>query len=95
MQTLQYYADGILSADRLGKFLFSNINVVKRQVTNKRMNSASVTSMLKQRIAEYHIAAMQDITEEELNAIVKPYSSHSLKCGAITTTASKGASAQA
>jgi len=94
VQTLQYYADGALSADRLGKFLFSNINVVKRQVTNKRMNSASVTSMLKQRIAEYHIAAMQDITEEELNAIVKPSSSHSLKRGAITTTASKGASAQ-
>lgn len=90
-ETQRKYDDLIIFPDEKGLKLFHNI-IQRTKVITKRMNAYTVGSILKGRIKEYYVATKLHISQEELEDLVAPYSSHSLKRSALTEAAKKGAS---
>ena len=80
-RTKQLYAQQQLSADALGHKLFTNICQRTLKVSNKRITTATVTKILKSRLSDFFARTNDNLSMDEIDAMVEPYTSHSLKSG--------------
>ena len=89
--TQQMYVSHLLKPDDKGSKLFHNIDQRTLQVVDRRITTYTIINILKSRLRFFFARARPDISQEDIELMVEPYSSHSLKRGAITDAASKGA----
>ena len=70
--------------------LFVTYNAKKKQVNNRPLDSSIITTIIRQRIDSYLTFMKPDLPASEREEVVKKYSSHSLKRGAITDSFKQG-----
>ena len=90
-ETNKMYDQSILKPDALGRKLFVNIDQKTFLPRDKRVSTNTITKILKTRIGDFYRRTNASLTNDEIDNIVAPYSSHSLKRGGITDAAIKGA----
>jgi integrase len=88
----QLYKDCVLTSDKRGSKLFPNINQKSMTVVDNRIDHKVVTKIIRQRIGEYFKSVHDELTDAQLDEIVAPYSSHSMKRGLATHAIDTGAS---
>ena len=80
------YASGHLTADKHGQKLFITFNQASLVPNNTRIDTKTITRILRFRIKEYVSSEAVELTEEQIEAYCVQFTSHSLK-RSITTYA--------
>lgn len=88
----ELYEMGTLTPDKFGRKLFVNIHQKTFEVANQRIDHKVVTKILRQRLGQFFKFKNQDLSEEQIEVVLKDYSSHSLKRGLATHAIDSGAS---
>ena len=91
----QLHKDCVLISDKrvCTPKLFPNINQKTMAIVDNRIDHKVVTKIIRQRIGEYFLKSVHDeLTDAQLDEIVAPYSSHSMKRGLATHAIDTGAS---
>ena len=80
------YSSGMLTEDKHGRKLFCNFDQKTLEVSDGRIETRTITKILRSRIKEYISESSEDLTEEQIDSFVSQFKSHSLK-RSITTHA--------
>ena len=73
------YSSGMLTEDKHGRKLFCNFDQKTLEVSDGRIETRTITKILRSRIKEYISESSEDLTEEQIDSFVSQFKSHSLK----------------
>jgi hypothetical protein len=93
-ETQKMYDKHLFTADEKGCKAFHNIFQFNAAVVNRRVSHNTITKLLRQRLTNFFKNAHPEINATDIDRMVSEYSSHSLRRGAVTETAMKGATVE-
>ena len=80
------YSSGMLTEDKHGRKLFCNFDQKTLEVSDGRIETRTITKILRSRIKGYIGESSEDLTEEQIDSFVSQFKSHSLKRSIRITT---------